>query len=206
MKRVVLFVTLLAIAVCMFILPYFRTHVIITAVLFPAALMVRACKALSDWHMSFEIIAISFVLVLVFQITGMYRVFFVTHIITLAVFYGYIVLVRKFASVLSLLRTGRIRDFILMASAFAVIPIVFLMLWFFNQTGNPHEQYLPNISVGWLLPLGIGLALLNGLYEEGIYRGLLFPAFENAMGFILALVMQAVWFSFLHYQAGSLPD
>ena len=59
----------------------------------------------------------------------------------------------------------------------------------------------------WLLPLaGISFALLNSMVEEAIFRGVMLQALDSAVGAgTISLVIQAVFFGWLHYSEVGCP-
>ena len=59
----------------------------------------------------------------------------------------------------------------------------------------------------WLLPLaGVSFALLNSAVEEAIFRGVMLQALDSAVGAgIISLMIQAVFFGWLHYSDVGCP-
>ena len=202
MKRGLFILFLLLLAGVMFILPQSRVQIAVISLLVIMTLFAHEMRDCRPWNTTLEILTLYFSLNLIFQVTQIDQLFILTHFITLIVFYLYLVVIKKYKPVKSYLKKGNLKGSLPLALLFGVIAVVFLVIWFVNQSGNPHAEYMPSLPLYWLLPLGIGFALVNGLYEEGIFRGLLFPAFTESVGYFPAIVLQAVWFSFLHYQAG----
>jgi hypothetical protein len=100
------------------------------------------------------------------------------------------------------LKVGQLSGSWVIAAGYALISIVMLILWFYVQGDNPYGARIPDLSLGWLVLLGIGFAAVNGACEEGVFRGILMPVFSRACGPTSGLLLQAFWFGCLHYRKG----
>lgn len=100
------------------------------------------------------------------------------------------------------LKIGIIQKNILISFLFAVISIAALSVWFISNGSNPYAKNIPEAPTVLLILMGVGFAAINAVYEEGIFRSILFSYFSKKVGFISALVLQSLWFSFIHYQTG----
>lgn len=89
-----------------------------------------------------------------------------------------------------------------MSFTFTLLSILGLTIWFLLQKNSPYTEMVPQTSTLLLIPMGLGFALINSIYEESVFRSILLSYFTREVGFALALVIQAIWFSFLHFQAG----
>ena len=70
----------------------------------------------------------------------------------------------------------------------------------------PCQANIPSMPL-WLLPLaGVAFALLNSAVEEAIFRGIFLQALDSAVGAgTISLVIQAVFFGWLHYSEIGFP-
>ncbi len=186
----------------MFLLPSSGLHDITLASSIILLLFITPFDRLRSFRNALEMIVLFFILNFIYRKSGLYQVYFITHIITLVTFYLYIFKIKKLKPVIDIFKAGKIKGSILLSLVFALLSVTGLVLWYINQPGNPHEQYMPNLPIYILPVLGVLFALLNSLFEETIFRGILLPCFNKATGWIPAVIMQAIWFSFLHYQAG----
>jgi membrane protease YdiL (CAAX protease family) len=100
------------------------------------------------------------------------------------------------------LKVGKIYDNFFLCVIFALISVVCLAVWFVSQKNNPYAEYIPEAPTILLILMGIGFAAINSIYEEGVFRSIFFSYFSKEVGFAFALILQALWFSFLHYRTG----
>ncbi len=189
-------------AAIMFILESPRLHDIALALSMAGLLFISPFDRLRSFRNALEMIVLFFILVFIYRKSGLFQVYFITQIITLVIFYLYIFKIKKFKPFIDIFKAGKIKGSILLSLIFAILSVTGLVFWFINQTGNPHEQYMPHLPIYILPVLGVLFALLNSLFEETIFRGILLPCFSESTGWVPAVIMQAIWFSFLHYQAG----
>jgi len=83
----------------------------------------------------------------------------------------------------------------------ALVSTLALVTWFYFLNGNPYAEMMPNVPIFLLIALGLGFALINAFLEEGLFRSIFFSLFSKELGIAAAIVLQAVWFGFLHYQS-----
>jgi membrane protease YdiL (CAAX protease family) len=71
---------------------------------------------------------------------------------------------------------------------------------------GPCRANIPAMPL-WLLPFaGVAFALINSAVEEAIFRGILLQALDSAVGAgIISLVIQAVFFGWMHYSEVGCP-
>jgi len=136
------------------------------------------------------------------EILGLSIFFPVNHLLTLILFYAFVIKLRKFNRSALFLRPGLIAGNYRLATIFTVLALTGLTWWFRELAANPYAHFIPDLPVHFLLPLGIGFALINSLYEEGIFRSIFLGYLDQLFQPWIALVLQGVWFSFLHYQSG----
>ncbi|MBN2412402.1 CPBP family intramembrane metalloprotease [candidate division KSB1 bacterium] len=121
---------------------------------------------------------------------------------TILVFYFFLVYIKKYAPVKNIFKLGGLTNSYGLSIILTIGSLIGLFCWFYHQTNNPWEEMIPRTSIVFLILMGMGFAVLNSVYEEGLFRGILLTSFTKATNFYIALVLQAVWFSFMHYQAG----
>jgi membrane protease YdiL (CAAX protease family) len=136
------------------------------------------------------------------EILGLSIIFPMNHLITLILLYGFVLKIRKFSRSALFIRAGLVSGNIWLATIFTVSSLIGLIWWFRALAANPYARFIPDLPVHFLLPLGIGFAAINSLYEEGIFRSIFLGYFDQLFPSWMALLLQALWFSFLHYQSG----
>lgn len=149
-----------------------------------------------------EIVVLFIVLEFFFLEIGLYSLFPLNHVLTLLVLFIFLLRFKKISRGDLFLRKGVIKHSVGISVCFAILSISALSVWFLLHKENPYAKLIPDASTVILIFLGIGFSLINGIYEESIFRSILIRHFSNFMGFPAALILQAIWFSFLHYQAG----
>jgi membrane protease YdiL (CAAX protease family) len=97
---------------------------------------------------------------------------------------------------------GNIKGTIGIIFLISLLAIVSLAAWFIVLKENPYARFIPDVPMLFLIPLGIGFAIINAVHEEGIFRSIFLAYFSREIGFGWAIVLQSIWFSFLHYQSG----
>ena len=107
------------------------------------------------------------------------------------------------------IRPGRLGvDIWLLVSLVVVVSSAALMVWnlLCRPDLGPSRAHIPPMPL-WLLPLaGVAFALLNSAVEEVIFRGILLQALDSAVGAgTISLVIQAVFFGWLHYSEVGCP-
>ena len=107
------------------------------------------------------------------------------------------------------MRPGRLGvDIWLLVSLVVVVSSGALVAWNFicRPDISPSLANIPPMPF-WFLPLaGVGFALLNSAVEEAIFRGIFLQASDSAVGAgTISLVIQAVFFGWLHYSEIGFP-
>jgi membrane protease YdiL (CAAX protease family) len=106
-------------------------------------------------------------------------------------------------------RPGRLGlDIWLLGSLVVVVSTGALVAWnlICRPDLGPNRANIPPMPL-WLLPLtGVAFALLNSAVEEAIFRGIFLQALDSAVGAgTISLVIQAVFFGWLHYSEIGFP-
>jgi membrane protease YdiL (CAAX protease family) len=106
-------------------------------------------------------------------------------------------------------RPGRLGfDIWLLGSLVVVVSTGALVAWnlICRPDLGPNRVNIPPMPL-WLLPLtGVAFALLNSAVEEAIFRGIFLQALDSAVGAgTISLVIQAVFFGWLHYSEIGFP-
>lgn len=157
---------------------------------------------LKPLHHTLEIIVLFNVLEYLSLEIGLHSLFPFNHALTLLVLFIFLLRFKKISRDDLFLRKGVIKHSVGISVFFAILSIIAVSVWFILYRENPYASFVPDASTVILICLGIGFSLINGIYEESIFRSILLSHFSNFMGFSAALILQAIWFSFLHYQAG----
>jgi membrane protease YdiL (CAAX protease family) len=123
-------------------------------------------------------------------------------ILTLNLLLFFLLVIKKFNRTQLLLKINWRKNSLCIILIISFISIAALATWFFFQIGNPYEKFLPEVPLCLLIPMGFGFAFINAIYEECLFRSFLLSQFADQIGFSLAIFLQAIWFSFLHFQAG----
>ena len=106
-------------------------------------------------------------------------------------------------------RPGRLGlDIWLLGSLVVVVSTGALVAWnlICQPDLGPNRANIPPMPL-WLLPLtGVAFALINSAVEEAIFRGIFLQALDSAVGAgTISLVIQAVFFGWLHYSEIGFP-
>jgi len=127
----------------------------------------------------------------------------------LAVYAGVLAMSRHLRKSVLWFRPGRLGvDIWLFLSLVVVVSSGALVVW--NLICRPdlaaNRTNIPAMPL-WLLPLaGVSFALLNSIVEEAIFRGVMLQALDSAIGAgAISLVIQAVFFGWLHYSEVGFP-
>ncbi len=106
------------------------------------------------------------------------------------------------------LRCGRCDRSILPLTVLTVVLSAFgLWIWFVivEPDLGRFARALPTTSVIYLIPIGLGFAVLNAAVEESIFRGIVLQALDSAFGRgWLSLVVHALAFGLVHFRG--IPD
>jgi membrane protease YdiL (CAAX protease family) len=149
-----------------------------------------------------EIIFLYVLIDFLLGLIGLDRLFPLNHVVSIGVLYSFLFFIKKTNANRSYLKAGKIKNTVLIGVIFALISVIGLSAWFILQKKNPYADMLPELPLVLLILAGIGFAIINSIYEEGIFRGIFFSYFSRETGTAPALVLQAIWFSFFHYRAG----
>ncbi len=151
---------------------------------------------------SLEIVGLFALLNLLSTRLGLAAYFPLDRLVILFFMYLFLFVVRKKKRADLYLAKGKAAGLTGISVIFAVVSVAALAWWFLGQKSNPFASQVPRLSIIGLVAAGIGFALVNAVYEEGIFRSILFSHFRAGTGLWPAVFLQAIWFSFLHYQAG----
>ncbi len=151
---------------------------------------------------SLEFIALFFLLNYLFLIVGIDSIIPLTRFLTILFFYLYVVYIKRYGPVKNIFKAGRLKESWGLSVILTIGSLTGLFFWFYHQANNPWAEMIPHTSIVFLILMGAGFAVLNSIYEEGLFRGILLTLFTKATNFYIALFLQAVWFSFMHYRAG----
>jgi len=129
--------------------------------------------------------------------------YFPANIIVIICFlYLFLFVIKKLNKATLFFRFGDWKGILPIILLFSIVSIISLALWFLNQDANPYIKFIPNVSLFLLIPMGIGFAIINAFYEESLFRSILLSQFSEQIGLLPAIFLQAIWFSFLHFQSG----
>ena len=165
-------------------------------------ILAKYIKTLSIFNDALEILFLFFLLQYFNAKSGLDRFFPLNLVITFTVLYFYLRPLRKFKAAELNLVKGKIKNSILIGIVFSLLSVAALAAWFLLQKGNPYAAMIPAVPKLLLIPMGLGFAAINAVYEEFIFRSVLLSVFSKTVGLASALILQAIWFSFLHYQVG----
>jgi uncharacterized protein len=87
--------------------------------------------------------------------------------------------------------------------AVAIVSSISLYIWAAITKPNLSDllSLIPHQTLGTLIVVGIGFALLNSIVEESIYRGILWYSFGKIFGSVVAVILlQAAIFGIAHIQ------
>ncbi len=154
------------------------------------------------FHNTLEIIVLFLGLEYLFNELGLNCLFPLNHVFTLFILYLFLLRMKKVTTGLLRLKKGEIKNHLVISLVFVFFSVAGLSLWFILQKNNPYAELLPSLPIPLLFLMGIGFAIINGIYEESIFRSILFTHFFEAVGYLPAMFLQAIWFSFLHYKSG----
>ena len=171
----------------------------IIAVLFIFSKYIRKLIFLNN---TLEIVFLFLLLRSLINRLGLGNYFPLDLVICICSLYFFLFCIKKTSAYELNLKVGIISKNIPISLIFAIISVAGLSVWFISQGNNPYAEKIPEATTVLLILMGIGFAAINAVYEEGIFRSILFSYFSKEVGFIPALFLQAFWFSFMHYQTG----
>jgi membrane protease YdiL (CAAX protease family) len=201
-RKILYFFVLLIIPILLWIIAAPKVHYIIFFLLFIFFLISRHWNALKIFNEALEIILLFIVLNYLLSELGVDKFFPANNAIVIILLFAFLLILKKSGRQKLFLIRGDTKGVLAISLFFAVLAIASLAVWFLFQKQNPHAKFIPDVPLVFLIPLGIGFSILNAIYEEGIFRSILLSHFTDQLGFAWAVVLQAAWFSFLHFQSG----
>ncbi|MDW7681062.1 MAG: type II CAAX endopeptidase family protein [bacterium] len=166
------------------------------------AIFSRYWQSIKQINTLIEIIFLFFLLNFSLNRFGLENFFPMQNIITIALLYFFLFYFKKERRTELYIRIGDLRGTVIYAVGVSLISITALGVWFLNLSGNPYAQFLPRVNLPLLLLFGLGFAVINAFYEESLFRSILLSYFKRQFGITVAIALQALWFSLLHYQSG----
>ena len=162
-------------------------------------------RAVQSFHLSF-FFTLWVALPLITPVLSQWPLDKVTPLVAYGVVVGVSQRLRK--SVLWI-RPGRLGvDIWLLVALIVVVSSGALLAWkaAIKPDLGPCRANIPAMPF-YLMPLaGVAFALINSAVEEAIFRGVLLQALDSAVGpGIIPLVIQAVFFGWMHYSEGGCP-
>lgn len=201
-RKALYFLALLVIPILLWIIPSPKVHFITFLFISIFFLIARHWNALKIFHDIFEIILLFLALHYLLTELGLNKFFPANNVIVIVLLYLFLFFLRKSNRKKMFLIKGETNGIFVISIFFAILSIASLAVWFLFRGQNPHATFIPDVRLALLIPLGIGFSIVNSIYEEGIFRSILLSHFSERLGFVWAIVLQAAWFSFLHYQSG----
>ena len=177
-------------------------HSIVFLSLGISVLFSRYLKHFGHFYDTLEIIFLFLLIEYLLHRIGVGNLFPLDHIISIVLLYLFLLCIKKVQAIRLNLKIGRVKNAVWVGSGIAVLSILGLSFWFVFQEGNPYAEMMPEAPLALIIPMGVGFAVVNSVYEEGIFRSIFLSTFSEAVGFFCGLVLQALWFSLLHYRAG----
>jgi len=201
-RKVFYFLVLSAIPLLLWIIPESKVHVISFYAICVFYLISRHWKAISFFHEAIEIILLYLTLFYLLEQISVSKYFPADNVFIIIAMYFFLLVLKKQNRQKFYFVKGSIKSTAGVIILFAFLSIVSLTVWFIFHKGNPHAKFIPGLPIPLLIPLGIGFAIINGCYEEGLFRSIFLATFSEQLGFGWAILLQSIWFSFLHYQSG----
>lgn len=201
-RKVFYFLVLSAIPFFLWIVPNDRIHLMTLLSILLLYLVSRYAPVISVLHETLEIVLLFVTLSFLMHQIGLDRFIPANIIPILVLMYLFLVVFKKRNRAGLFLSRGNNRGTFKIFVLFTLLSIGSLAVWFILQKQNAHAKFIPNLPVSILIPLGVGFAIINAIYEEGIFRSILLVHFSNEIGFAFAVILQSIWFSFLHFQSG----
>ena len=162
----------------------------------------RYWKSINFLHNGFEIIFLYLSISYLLNYLKIDNYFPANIIIIICFLYLFLFVFKKSDRKTLFFQLGNRKGTLGIALIFSILSIFSLAFWFLNQDTNPYVKFIPDVSLFLLIPVGIGFAIINAFYEESLFRSILLSQFSEQIGIIPAIFLQAIWFSFLHYQSG----
>lgn len=201
-RKIICFFILLSIPILLWVVGSEKVHFITFLAIGILAHLSLHWNAMKDFAGLFEIILLFLLLHYLLNELGIDNYFPADNFIVIILLYLFLIFLKKNNRNRLFLIKGKTTGILTVSIIFSVLSIVSLAIWFLLQHQNSHAKFMPDLPVMLLIPLGIGFSIINSIYEEGIFRSILLSHFAGQFGFAWAVVLQAAWFSFLHYQSG----
>jgi membrane protease YdiL (CAAX protease family) len=201
-RKVLYFLVLSAIPFFLWIVPNDKVHLITLLSILLLYLVSRYAPVISALHETLEIVLLFVTLSFLMNQIGLDRFMPANIVPIIILMYLFLLGLKKHSRTGLFLSNGNNKGTFKIIVLFTLLSIVSLAVWFIFQTQNPHAKFIPNLPAPILIPLGIGFAIINAIYEEGIFRSILLAHFSDEIGFTFAIILQSIWFSFLHFQSG----
>jgi membrane protease YdiL (CAAX protease family) len=201
-RKALFFLILLSLPILFWIIPNNKIHFITFLGMVIFYLGSRHWKAIAFFSETFEIILLLFSILYLWHEIGLEKLFPANNIATLILLYLFLTRLKRIDRTELFLVRGNSKGTLLFIILFSLLSIISLATWFIFQNENPYVEFIPNLPIPVLIISGIGFAIINAIYEEGIFRSILFSYFSKELGVIGAAILQSIWFSLLHYQAG----
>lgn len=201
-RKAFYFLILLIIPLLLWIIPNDNIHLITFLLTLLLYLISRYWKPISLLHETLEVILFYLTLTYLLNQIGLDDLFPANVLITIILMYIYLIFLKKIYWKNLYLTRGNTRGTTGLIILFTALTIVSLAAWFILQPGNSYAHYIPDVPLPVLIPLGIGFAIINAFLEEGLFRSIFLVHFSKQISFAGAIVLQSIWFSFLHYQSG----
>jgi membrane protease YdiL (CAAX protease family) len=201
-RKVFYFLILFIIPLLLWIIPNENIHLITFLSILLLYLISRYWKPISSSHETLEVILLYLTLIHLLDQIGLDDFFPANVLITIILMYIFLILLKKIDRKSLYLTRGNTGSTSGLIILFTALSIVSLAAWFILEKGNPYAHYIPDLPLLVLIPLGIGFAIINAFHEEGLFRSIFLMHFSREISFTGAIVLQSIWFSFLHYQSG----
>lgn len=166
------------------------------------AIVSRYWNQIRETNASLEIIFLYFCLVSITNQSGLSNYFPADSIVIIILLFGFLIFFKKMNRKTLFLAKGITKGLIGWSALFVLFSTLGLATWFYFQEGNPYARLMPEAPIPLFILLGIGFAFINAAFEEGLFRSIFFVHFSEMLGSFPAIIMQAIWFSLLHYQSG----
>ena len=196
------------IAICMvipftmWILKSNRIHFFTFIAIGILVIIAHVSSAFKSMRNTFEVIFLFFLLAELFNIIGIRDYFPADIFLIIISLYAYLFIFKKYTRKNLFLIKGNLKGVLWVTLVCSVVSVFALSAWFYFQRDNQYAEFIPSLSLYVLIPVGIGFAIINACYEEGFFRSILLSIFSDTIGSSAAIVLQSLWFSFLHYQSG----
>ena len=201
-RKVLYLLIFFAIPPLFWISPDTKVHLISFLLIGILYLISRYWKTIHFLQQTAEVLFLYLILVYLTEQFDLQKLFPANSIIIIVSMYVFLLALKKYDRHWLYLAKGNIQSTFGWIVFFSFLAIASLTTWFIFQEGNPFAKFMPHVPIPILIPLGVGFAVINGLYEEGLFRSILLAHFSEQIGFWWAILLQSLWFSFLHYQSG----